>query len=121
MRIRRTGIALTLALVLAPPASAAWSPPQQLGPGGGAALATDGHGNRAIAWAGNGAVHVAFARRGGPFRGARAIPGSQIHAGQSDHEVSIAMRGGRVLVAWTFFDNSQPSTGEHSDVSCCSA
>src|SRR3954454_19399621 len=98
MRIRRTGIALTLALVLAPPASAAWSPPQQLGPGGGAALATDGHRNRAIAWVADRAVRVGFAHAGGPFRHVRAIPGSEVHPGQGNSEVSVAIRGDHALV-----------------------
>jgi hypothetical protein len=120
--IRRTGIALTLALALASPAAAAWSPAQQLGPGGSVALATDGHGNRVIAWAAPDAVHVAFAHDGRAFRHARAIPGSEVRGGADNNQLAVTIdRSGRALVAWTYFDNRQPSTGEHSDAGCCSA
>jgi hypothetical protein len=119
--IRRTGIALMVALGLAPPAAASWSPPQQLGGGTSVALSTDGHGNRAIAWAGRGAVQIAFARDGGPFRHARPIPGSEVRSGQNDSQLSVTMdRSGRVLVAWTFFDNRRPGTHMSGDEGCCS-
>jgi hypothetical protein len=113
--------ALSAALLALPAAAVAgWRPPETLSIGSpryveDVTVAGNSRGDAVAAWQGRSSVAFAYAHRGGPFGGVHEIPGGH---GGSAPRVAIDEQG-NALVAWSYFDGTDPARPSQRDDGCC--